>query len=176
MTKLMLALAFALIIPAAALAGDEAEPTPDDIIAQMEAQCAANSEAMAARQAENSLYERMGGEEKIHEFTTELVRVHMENEKVRPFFEGLDHKKVAYRVAQFIISGTGGEQVFNGPPLPESHAEMQITNADFLNAGGDVIQAMQNVGYGQNEIDEMVCTLVALRPQVVLGEGADAGR
>ena len=34
----------------------------------------------------------------------------------------------------------------------------QLTNADFLAAGGDVIQAMKNLGYGQNEIDEVICT------------------
>ena len=176
MKKLMLALACALIVPASALAGDEAEPTPEDIIAQMEAQCAANSEAMAARQAETSLYERMGGEEKIHEFTRELMEVHMGNDAVRPFVENIDRKKAAYRVAQFIISGTGGPSVYKGPSLEESHAHMRITNADFLNAGADVIQAMKNVGYGQDEIDEMVCTLVALRPHVITSDGSDTGR
>jgi hemoglobin len=176
MTKLMLALACALLIPASAFAGDEAEPTPEDIIAQMEAQCAANAEAMAARQAETSLYERLGGDEKIHEFTRELMQVHMDNPKVRPFVENVDRKKAAYRVAQFIISGTGGEKVYKGPSLEDSHREMNITNADFLNAGADVIQAMKNMEYGQEEIDEMVCILVALRPHVIRAEMTDSSR
>jgi hemoglobin len=176
MTKLMLALACALILPASALAEEKAEPTPEDMIAQMEAQCAANSEAMAARQAETSLYERLGGDEKIHEFTRELMEVHMANDAVRPFVENVDRKKAAYRVAQFIISGTGGEQVYQGPSLEETHAHMNITNADFLNAGGDIMQAMKNMEYGQDEIDEMVCILVALRPHVISSEGGDTGR
>lgn len=171
MRKLILALSCALLIPVSAMT-DEAQPTPDEVLAQMEAQCAANADAMAARQAETSLYERLGGEEKIHEFTRELVRVHKENDKVSPFFEGLDDKKVAYRVAQFIISGTGGAEVYQGPSLEDSHRDMKLTNQDFLIAGGDVIQAMQNMGYGQDEIDDMVCILVSLRSHVVLEEEA----
>ncbi len=47
---------------------------------------------------------------------------------------------------------------------------MKLTNADFMTAGADVIQAMKNLEYGQNEIDEVVCALVGLRSQVVLDE------
>ena len=67
-----------------------------------------------------------------------------------------------------MISGTGGPAVYKGPALSESHAHMKLTNADFLAAGGDVIQGMKNLGYGENEIDEMVCIFVGLRAQVVL--------
>ena len=176
MTKLMLALACALLLSASAMAEEKIEPTPEDMIAQMEAQCAAASEAMAARQAETSLYERLGGDKKIHELTRELMDVHMENDAVRPFVENMDRKKLAYGVAQFMIAGTGGPQVYKGPSLEDSHRAMHLTNQDFLNAGGDVIQAMKNLGYGENEINEMVCALVAMRPQVVLEEGADTGR
>jgi hypothetical protein len=35
-------------------------------------------------------------------------------------------------------------------------------------AGGDIVKAMQTVGYGQDEIDEFVCILVSLKDQVVL--------
>ena len=47
MNKLMLALACALMIPSLAMAGDEVEPTPEDIIAQMEAEDAAAEEEEA---------------------------------------------------------------------------------------------------------------------------------
>lgn len=50
---------------------------------------------------------------------------------------------------------------------------MRLTNADFMAAAGDVIQAMKNLGHRQQEIDEVVCTLVALRPMVVLATAAE---
>lgn len=146
-------------------------PSADEQVASLEAMCAANADAMSARHAETSLYERLGGEEKIHEITRELMRVHLENPDVAYRLDGLDVDKVAHRVALFIISGTGGPAVYNGPELKATHAHMKLTNADFVAAGGDVVQAMKNLGYKQNEIDEMVCALVGLRDQVVLPDG-----
>ena len=50
-----------------------AEPTPDEQVGAMQADCAAAAEAMAARQAESSLYERLGGREAIQGVVTEVV-------------------------------------------------------------------------------------------------------
>jgi hemoglobin len=170
------ALILVAVLPA--FAGDDAhaEPglTPDEQVAQMESTCADSAEARAARHAEIPLFERLGGEERIHALTKEIVRLHLENEQVKPFFAGLDHDRVAARVAQFLITGSGGPAVYNGPALADSHRHMKLVNGDFMNAGGDVIQAMQNLEFGQNEIDEVVCSLVGLRDQVVLSAAPHA--
>lgn len=153
----------------------DAKPTqsPDEQIAGLDAMCAANAEERAARHAETPLFERLGGEEGIHALTREVVRLHLQNDAIKYMFEDLDADKVAHRVALFIISGTGGPESYDGPELKVSHAKMGLTNADFLAAGGDVIQAMKNLGYEQNEIDEVICILVSLRDQVVLNEGGE---
>ena len=52
--------------------------------------------------------------------------------------------------------------------MPASHAHLRLTDADFLAAGGDIVTAMQSMGYGENEINEIVCILVSLKDQVVL--------
>ncbi len=147
---------------------EEKAPTVQDQIHALEAMCEASAEARAKRHEETSLYDRLGKDEGMHAFTKELVRLHLQNPAIKHMFEGLDNDKVAAHVAQFMISGLGGPAVYEGPSLTESHKNMNLTNADFLAAGGDVVQAMKNLGYGQNEIDEVICTLVALRPQVVL--------
>jgi hemoglobin len=147
---------------------DTPAPTADEQVAMLESGCELTAEARAARHTAKPLFDRLGGEEGIHAFTKELVRVHLENDKLAYMFEDLDAEHVANRVALFIISGTGGPSLYDGPSLPETHADMGLTNTDFMVAGGDVIQAMKNVGYGEDEIDEMVCILVSLRDQVVL--------
>lgn len=148
-----------------------AEPTVDEQIAGLEAMCAANADARAARHAKMPLFERLGREEGIHALTREITRLHLENDSIEYMFKDLDADKVANHVALFMISGTGGPASYDGPELKVSHADMGLTNADFMAAGVDVIQAMKNLGYGQDEIDEMVCILVSLRDQVVLGDG-----
>jgi hemoglobin len=151
-------------------------PTADEQVAGLEASCAASAAERAARHAAKPLFARLRGEQGINAITHEVVRLHLQNPAIRHFFDGLDGDAVAKHVAQFMISGTGGPKVYQGPDLTTSHRSMKLTNADFVSAGGDIVQAMKNLQYEQPEIDEVVCTLVQLRPLVVLSGAKEARR
>ena len=145
---------------------------PDTQVMALESMCAETSEARAGRQSQKSLYERLGKEKGIHNLTREVVRLHLKNDDIKHLLDGVDSDKLADGVALFLISGTGGPSVYDGPSLTDSHRHMNLTNADFMSAGGDIIQAMKNLGYGQNEIDELVCAFVGLRGMVVLADNS----
>jgi len=165
MTLIMLAALGA--IPVAFAATSDA----DVQVADLEKMCEANAADRTARHAETTLYERLGKEQGIGRLTREIVRMHKQNDAIGHLFEDIADDLVAKRVADFMISGMGGPSVYeNRPTLPDSHRHMKLTNADFMTAGVDVIQAMKNLEYGQNEIDEVVCALVGLRHMVVLAE------
>jgi hemoglobin len=152
--------------------GAAEQPDPDAQVMALEEMCAATAAARADRHEQRSLYERLGKEEGINALTKEVVRLHLQNDAIGYMFEGLDADKVAHSVALFMISGMGGPPVYEGPSLTEAHRDMKLTNADFMAAGSDIVQAMKNLNYGQNEIDEVVCALVGLRPMVVLEDHA----
>jgi hemoglobin len=154
--------------PQTPAAAPPATPSPDQQVAELEASCAASATARASRHAKTPLYQRLRGEPGIHAITREVVRLHLQNPPIRHYFEKLDPDLVAKRVAEFMIGGTGGPQVYRGPDLTTSHRSMKLTNRDFVLAGGDVAQALKNLKYGPEEVDEVVCTLVSLRAQVVL--------
>lgn len=143
-------------------------PTPDEQVAGLEAMCAASADARTARHAEKSLFERLGGQEKIHALTKEIVRLHYKNAPIVHVMEGVDGDALARKVAQFVIAGTGGPGVYDGLSMKDAHAHLKLTNEHFMAAGSDVIQAMKNLGHGEDEINEIVCILVSLRPQVVI--------
>ncbi len=82
-------------------------------------------------------------------------------------FVGVDKKMVTKHVADFIAAGTGGTATYAGRDLPGSHAHLNLTDADFLSAGDDIVNSMKVMGYGENEIQEFVCILVSLKDQVV---------
>jgi hemoglobin len=154
--------------PPSQAAAPPAPPSPDQQVAELEASCAANATERAGRHAKTPLYERLRREQGIHAITRDVVKLHRENPTIRHYFEKVDPDVVAKRVAEFVISGTGGPRVYQGPDLATSHRSMKLTNRDFVLAGGDVVQAMKDLKYGPEEIDEVVCTLVSLRAQVVL--------
>lgn len=171
-----IALILCLALPTAALAEAEkpaAQPSPREQVLALQQQCEDHASAMAERQTESSLYERLGKEEGIHALTKEIVRLHRKNEALTSIMEGVDDDVLAKRVAEFIISGTGGPQVYHGRDMKAAHAHLELTNADFMSAGGDVIQAMKNKDCSEGAIEEMVCTLVSLRPLVVIDSEKD---
>jgi hemoglobin len=171
-TRAALAAVLLIAIPvapaAAAPQGDPAPPTSQEQMAGLQAMCAETAADREARHAATPLYERLGGEARVQALTSEIVRLHHVNEDIRHYFEGVDSDRLALLVAQFVAAGTGGPQAYEGRDLHSLHAGMKLSDADFLSAGGDVVQAMQNLEYGQDEIDEMVCILVSLKDQVVL--------
>jgi hemoglobin len=149
-------------------ANDSAAPTVAEQIAGMQAMCTETKEARARRHAENPLYNRLGGYDRILEFTTEVVRLHFENDALDRIMVDVDGEVLAKSVADFTAAGTGGSETYRGRSMPAAHEHLNLTDADFLAAGGDVVKAMQTMGYGEDEITEFVCILVSLKDQVVL--------
>lgn len=130
--------------------------------------CSKTAKEREERQSNSSLYKRLGGYEKIIALTREIVRLHNQNESIQHYFSSIDSENLARHVADFMAAGTGGTVEYRGRSMVDAHRDMKLSDADFLSAGGDVIQAMENQGYKQEEIDEVVCILMSLKDQVVL--------
>jgi hemoglobin len=158
-------LAVAMMAGISAEAGENA--TAAEQMAGLKAMCSDTETARAERQADQPLYERLGGYERINDWTREVVRLHHQNDAIKHMFVDTNDEALAKQVADFVAAGTGGPQTYSGLDLPSSHAGLHLTDADFLSAGGDIVTAMQTTGYGQDEIDEMLCILVSLKDQVV---------
>ena len=162
---LTLLLGLSLLAGIPALAEDA--PTVAEQIAGLEAMCMANSDARGERQEQEPLFERLGGNEKIAKLWYTVAARHRVNEPIKQFMEGVDDDMLVEHLVEFVSAGTGGGAEYTGQSMPDAHRHMNLTDAHFLAAGGDVIAAMQELKYGQNEIDEVVCILVSLKGQVV---------
>ncbi len=143
-------------------------PSATETIAAMVADCEASADARAARHSATPLYERLGGHEKISEFVAKLIELHLENELVKPYFEGVDLKVLATNLVDFIGAGTGGGEVYKGRSMPDSHAGMKITPEVFLSAGGDIGMAMEAVGWGADEQGEFMCIILSMKDAVLM--------
>ena len=144
-----------------------AEPTVDEMIAAMDAGCAEAAEVIAIRQAESALYARLGGREAIHGVVTETVRLHRENETIAHLMEGVDGADLIEKVTDFLAQSSGGDEVYEGRNMVETHAGMGLTNEHFMAAGGDMQTALQTAGVGENEVQEVMCMIASLRSEVV---------
>ncbi len=145
-------------------------PTPDELVAGLEAMCTEAQPAIAARQAEDSLFNRVGGRDSIHKAVAETVRLHQINKPIKHLMEGVDPDILTEQVTDFLVLATGGQGDYNGRNMVDAHAHMNINNAQFLAAGGDLGTGMDFAGWGENEKQELLCAFVSLRPQVVTSE------
>jgi len=149
-------------------AKDHPSPSVEEKIAGLETMCAESADARAKRQAAESLFVRMGGEEKVRAFFADVVARHRVNEEIKQYMDGVDDEKLIEHLVDFVSAGTGGGGEYTGRSMKESHEKMGLTDADFLAAGDDVVAGMKASGYGEGEIQEFLCILVSLKDQVVL--------
>ena len=166
-TAKLLATTLVLIAFSASVANAGYPATTDDQIKSLTLMCSDTAVDRADRQASESLYDRLGGYDRILELTREIVRRHEQNPVIIPMLENVDSENLARHVADFVAAGTGGTAKYTGRSMSAAHAHLALTDADFLSAGGDIISSMQFLEYGQNEIDEFMCIMLSLKDQVV---------
>ncbi|GAB4221996.1 MAG: hypothetical protein Kow0062_17410 [Acidobacteriota bacterium] len=153
--------------PAPAEKAPEPAATPDETVAALERQCAQAAPEMAARQAERSLFERVGGREGLHVVVADTVARHARNEQIKHLLDGVDSDNLIELVTDFLVLGTGGEGEYTGRDMQSAHAHLALDNADFLAAGSDLDAAMQAAGWADAERQELLCAFVSLRGEVV---------
>ncbi len=165
-TRMLTAAALAAcLLPATLMAGDDMSPS--EKLDKLKQDCAASAEARAQRHAETPLYERLGKRPGIEAVVRETVRLHGENETIVHVMEGVNRDHLVQQVTDFLASGTGGDVDYHGRDMVQAHAHLDINDAEFLAAGGDVAQAMRANGHGDEEIEEVTCMFVSLHEQVV---------
>jgi len=151
----------------AAETAEAVEPTSDEQMAGLVQMCTDAQAAIEARQAETPLYDRIGGREGIHAMVADTIQRHLVNEDIKHLMEGVDAEHLVELVTDYLVVETGGEGEYNGRDLHESHAAMNLTNADFLSAGGDIGAAMDDQGWGENEKQEVLCLFVNRSGEVI---------
>ena len=144
-----------------------AEPTADEKVAELEAMCAGAAEAMAARQAAESLYDRLGGRDAIRVVAADTLRRHQVNEQIKHVMEGVDADHLTDQVTDFLCAAFGGDVEYAGRDMVTAHSHLNLSNADFLAAGSDLGAAMTAAGVGEDEQQEVLCAFVGLRAQAV---------
>ena len=115
-----------------------------------------------------TLYERLGGEERIKQLIADAVDNHYRNPLIRTRFEKIADRATAERhLFEFFCVGSGGPQAYTGKDLVSSHKGMNISEQEFIAAIDDMLAAMTKNGYDQTEKNDVVAILYSLKGDVV---------
>ena len=115
-----------------------------------------------------TLYERLGGEERITRLVADTVDNHYRNPLIRARFEKIaDRATVERHAVEFMCAGSGGPQTYTGKDMLSAHKGMNVSEQELVALIDDFVAAMNKNSYDQTEINEVVAILYSLKGDVV---------
>jgi hemoglobin len=115
-----------------------------------------------------SLFERLGGIAGITNIASDLIDNDVANKATATRFAKSDIPKMKNAAATFIISGTGGPNVYKGKDVLSAHKGMNISPTEFMATLDNALDALKKNNIGQREQEEVLYILYSMRSQVVL--------
>lgn len=116
----------------------------------------------------STLYERLGGSEKITQLAHDIVDNHLANPAISSRFEGADVAGLKKGAATFFITGSGGPEVYEGKDMLIVHKGLNISPTEFMAVLDDSLVAMEKNSVGVSEQQEVLYILYSFRDQIVL--------
>lgn len=114
-----------------------------------------------------SLYQRLGGAERIAAVVDDALDRHAVNPLLAPRFRGKDLPRLKVLGTQFFCSGSGGPQKYEGRDMRTTHAGMNANEQELIAAIDDFVAALQAQGVGQTEVNEVVAILYSFKGDVL---------
>ena len=115
-----------------------------------------------------SLFERLGGNEGITAIANDVIDNHVANKTISTRFTDSDVPALKKAAAAFFISGTGGENIYEGKDMLATHKGMNISALEFMAVLDDALAALEKNNVGQREQEEVLFVLYSMRSQIVL--------
>ena len=119
--------------------------------------------------SEATLYERLGGEEKIRAFMTDFVALHHVTPAIKPRFDYIRNSdsELVDLLVDLIGSVTGGPQEYKGMSMLDAHKGMNISEAEFVAILDDLLDVMTKHGIGELEKAEVLAIAYSMKDDIV---------
>lgn len=114
-----------------------------------------------------SLFDRMGGEKVARKIVADTWANHTSNPIVKNRFANSDGAYVKQKVYEIFAMATGADVKYTGKPMADTHATMNISEAEFNAVVDDVMSALEKNKIAKQEQNEVLAILWSVRPAVV---------
>jgi hemoglobin len=114
-----------------------------------------------------SLFDRMGGEKVARQIVADTWANHTSNPIVKNRFANSDGEYVKQKVYEIFAMATGADVKYTGKTMEDTHATMNISEAEFNAVVDDVMAALEKNKIAKQEQNEVLAILWSVRPAVV---------
>jgi hemoglobin len=118
----------------------------------------------------NSLFERLGGAEKLRVIVNDIVNAHTNNPLVQSRFAKLSESEMEaskQHAFEFLAMGTGGPFEYSGRDIRTVHTGMNVSEQEFIAVVDDILMVLRSHGVGEHEQQEVLYALYGLKSEVV---------
>ncbi len=125
------------------------------------------SACAATPQAEPSLYSRIGGKEMLYTISSQTLDIVANDPATQRSFKDVKMATLKQSLADFLCVKTGGDCVYEGETMKNSHAELNITTAEFELMVQALRDTLDTNHIGTREKNELLKILAPMKRDVV---------
>ena len=122
---------------------------------------------VGAAHAGETLYERIGGEARLHAAVDEFVAIILADDRINFTFANTDLKKFNKLLFEQLCAITQGPCKYTGRDMRSSHAKLNINNAQFNALAEDLYQAFDRVHVPYRLQNKVVALLAPMERDIV---------
>lgn len=123
---------------------------------------------------EQSIYERIGGEEGIGNMVDGFYKKVLADAELAPYFENVPMDRQIRMQREFFAAATGGPIVYSGRPLSEAHHGLGISRREFHRFTEHMISTLEERGVSKADVLDII-TRVNLYVDEITGASGGVG-
>lgn len=113
------------------------------------------------------VFEQFGGMPGMTALMDDFMVILLEDPRMRPFFEKVDHDRVKLQLAEQFCAILGGGCAYSGRDMKETHAAFAIDKADFNALVEDLQIAMNRRGVPFRAQNKLLAILAPMHREVI---------
>jgi len=114
-----------------------------------------------------SLYDRLGGKSVVSQIANDLVDRVEQNPQTRRTFVKVNIKRIKQKIEEQICALAGGPCEYTGDTMRQSHAGLDITEAEFYGLVEDLIRVLDHHKIGLQEKNQLLALLAPMKHEIV---------
>jgi len=118
-------------------------------------------------EAEETLYEKFGGEETISRVVDYFYELVLADEMVSHFFRNSDMNKQRKHQTKFISFAIGGPHQYTGLSMTKAHAGMNLQEEHFIAIAKHLHDALAHFGVSESDINRVLTHISTLKDDVL---------
>src|SRR5262245_5896662 len=118
-------------------------------------------------QADDSLYQALGGKENIRRFTKDFVEIIVKDPRIEKFFKTTDLQRLEIMLTDQFCELAGGPCTYGGRNMKDTHRGMGVFNKDFNALAEDLIIAMERANVPNRARNQLIAKLAPMQRDVV---------